>query len=344
MANPFSLSFGKCPINTVERIAQTNEILDAFTSDPINQQMFAITGVRGAGKTVLMSEISNILRNKEDWIVVDLNSSADLLFTLLAKLYSNSICASIIKAAKINLTFFGFGLEIDGTIPVTDAETAIIKILNHLKKHNKRLLITIDEVTNTESMRYFAGSFQIFIRQNLPVFLLITGLYENIDSLQNENNLTFLYRAPKIFLNPLNTQAMAEKYKSILNVSFEDAYTMATLTSGYPFAFQMLGFLTWENSGNYKEVLEEYEYNLNDCIYDKIWSELSEDDRSFLVEVVNSKNGDIKKVKKALETESAEFISQKKKLIRKGILIEEDRKRLFFALPLFDKYIIENFQ
>lgn len=344
MANPFSLSFGKCPINTVERIAQTNEILDAFTSDPINQQMFAITGVRGAGKTVLMSEISNILRNKEDWIVVDLNSSADLLFTLLAKLYSNSVCASIIKAAKINLTFFGFGLEIDGTIPVTDAETAIIKILNHLKKHNKRLLITIDEVANTESMRYFAGSFQIFIRQNLPVFLLITGLYENIDSLQNEDNLTFLYRAPKIFLNPLNTQAMAEKYKSILNVSFEDAYTMATLTSGYPFAFQMLGFLTWENSGNYKEVLEEYEYNLNDCIYDKIWSELSEDDRSFLVEVVNSKNGDIQKVKKALETESAEFISQKKKLIRKGILIEEDKKYLLFALPLFGKYTMENFQ
>lgn len=344
MANPFSLSFGKCPINTVGRIAQTNEILDAFTSDPINQQMFAITGVRGAGKTVLMSEISNILRNKEDWIVVDLNSSADLLFTLLAKLYSNSVCASIIKAAKINLTFFGFGLEIDGTIPVTDAETAIIKILNHLKKHNKRLLITIDEVANTESMRYFAGSFQIFIRQNLPVFLLITGLYENIDSLQNEDNLTFLYRAPKIFLNPLNTQAMAEKYKSILNVSFEDAYTMATLTSGYPFAFQMLGFLTWENSGNYKEVLEEYEYNLNDCIYDKIWSELSEDDRSFLVEVVNSKNGDIQKVKKALETESAEFISQKKKLIRKGILIEEDKKYLLFALPLFGKYTMENFQ
>lgn len=344
MANPFSLSFGKCPINTVERIAQTNEILDAFTSDPINQQMFAITGVRGAGKTVLMSEISNILRNKEDWIVVDLNSSADLLFTLLAKLYSNSVCASIIKAAKINLTFFGFGLEIDGTIPVTDAETAIIKILNHLKKHNKRLLITIDEVANTESMRYFAGSFQIFIRQNLPVFLLITGLYENIDSLQNEDNLTFLYRAPKIFLNPLNTQAMAEKYKSILNVSFEDAYTMATLTSGYPFAFQMLGFLTWENSGNYKEVLEEYEYNLNDCIYDKIWSELSEDDRSFLVEVVNSKNGDIQKIKKALETESAEFISQKKKLIRKGILIEEDKKYLLFALPLFGKYTMENFQ
>lgn len=344
MANPFSLSFGKCPINTVGRIAQTNEILDAFTSDPINQQMFAITGVRGVGKTVLMSEISNILRNKEDWIVVDLNSSADLLFTLLAKLYSNSVCASIIKAAKINLTFFGFGLEIDGTIPVTDAETAIIKILNHLKKHNKRLLITIDEVANTESMRYFAGSFQIFIRQNLPVFLLITGLYENIDSLQNEDNLTFLYRAPKIFLNPLNTQAMAEKYKSILNVSFEDAYTMATLTSGYPFAFQMLGFLTWENSGNYKEVLEEYEYNLNDCIYDKIWSELSEDDRSFLVEVVNSKNGDIQKVKKALETESAEFISQKKKLIRKGILIEEDKKYLLFALPLFGKYTMENFQ
>ncbi|MBR3317729.1 MAG: hypothetical protein IKG21_07965 [Atopobiaceae bacterium] len=35
-------------------------------------------------------------------------------------------------------------------------------------------------------MRVFAASFQVFLRQNLPVFLLMTGLYENINELQNE--------------------------------------------------------------------------------------------------------------------------------------------------------------
>lgn len=61
-----------------------------------------------------------------------------------------------------------------------------------MKKSGKRLLVTIDEVTNNDFMKVFAGSFQIFVRQDLPVFLLATGLYENIDELQNEKTLPFI--------------------------------------------------------------------------------------------------------------------------------------------------------
>ena len=73
MQNPFTLIFGKSPLEPVERPVQTNEIIDAFTADPINQQMFVITGVRGSGKTVLMTEISQRLHENTEWIVVELN-------------------------------------------------------------------------------------------------------------------------------------------------------------------------------------------------------------------------------------------------------------------------------
>ena len=181
MQNPFTLIFGKSPLEPVERPVQTNEIIDAFTADPINQQMFVITGVRGSGKTVLMTEISQRLHENTEWIVVELNPAMDLLQGLLAKLNSNQVGASSIKSAKIDLSFFGFGVSIEGTTPLTDAETAIITILEKIKKSGKRLLITIDEVVNNDFMKVFAGSFQIFVRQDLPVFLLATGLYENID-------------------------------------------------------------------------------------------------------------------------------------------------------------------
>lgn len=134
---------------------------------------------------------------------------------MLAKLNSTKFVQRIIKSAKIDLSFFGFGVAIEGVPPLTDTETAIITILEKLKKQDKRLLITIDEVTNNDYMKVFAGSFQIFVRQDLPVFLLATGLYENIDKLQNEKNLTFLFRAPKIQLKPLNQQAVMNKYKNI---------------------------------------------------------------------------------------------------------------------------------
>ena len=214
MQNPFTLTFGKSPLELVERPLQTMEIVDTFTAETVNQQMFIITGVRGSGKTVMMTEIARRLREREDWAVIELNPATDLLQGMLAKLNSNKVCAAIIKSAKIDLSFFGFGVAIEGVPPLTDTETAIITILEKLKKQDKRLLITIDEVTNNDYMKVFAGSFQIFVRQDLPVFLLATGLYENIDELQNEKNLTFLFRAPKIQLKPLNQQAVMNKYKT----------------------------------------------------------------------------------------------------------------------------------
>lgn len=251
MQNPFTLTFGKSPLELVERPLQTMEIVDTFTAETVNQQMFIITGVRGSGKTVIMTEIARRLREREDWVVIELNPATDLLQGMLAKLNSNKVCAAIIKSAKIDLSFFGFGVAIEGVPPLTDTETAIITILEKLKKQDKRLLITIDEVTNNDYMKVFAGSFQIFVRQDLPVFLLSTGLYENIDELQNEKNLTFLFRAPKIQLKPLNQQAVMNKYKNIFQIDQDVAKQMAELTRGYPFAFQVLGYLTWNHSGHY---------------------------------------------------------------------------------------------
>ena len=81
-------------------------------------------------------------------------------------------------------------------------------MLENIKKHNKRLLISVDEVTNCEFVKVFVSSFQIFLRQDYPIFLLMTGLFENIYDLQNDKALTFLYRAPKIMLEPLSFTAV----------------------------------------------------------------------------------------------------------------------------------------
>ena len=64
--------------------------------------------------------------------------------------------------------------------------------------------MTINEITNTKYMREFIFSFQIFVRQDLPLFLLMSGSHKGVYELQNVNTLTFLYRAPKIKLSPLN--------------------------------------------------------------------------------------------------------------------------------------------
>ena len=343
MQNPFTLTFGRSPLESVERPVQINEILEAFTADTVNQQMFIITGVRGSGKTVMMTQISNKLRADADWVVIELNPATDLLSSMLSKLNSNQVCTELIKSAKIDLSFFGFGVSIEGSVPITDAETAIIKILEKIKKSGRRLLVTIDEMTNSESMKVFAGAFQIFVRQELPVFLLGTGLYENIEELQNEKSLTFLYRAPKIQLRPLNNGAIINKYKTIFHISQESASQMAELTKGYPFAFQVLGYLTWNHDGDYHAVLDEYEQYLSEFVYDKIWSELSAKDRMVAKAIADEKSGKIKDIRERLGMETNEFNPYRKRLIKKGIVSGEMRGYVYFTLPLFAEYVIENY-
>ena len=199
-------------------------------------------------------------------------------------------------------------------------------------------------MSNTEYMKIFAGSFQIFVRLGLPVFLLGTGLYENIDELQNEKNLTFLYRAPKIQLKPLNTVAIANKYKSIFKLNEEQASEMANLTKGYPFAFQVLGYLTWNSNGDYKNVLDDYKQYLSDLVYDKVWSELSEKDRLVAKGISDSSSRKISDIREHLHMTSNEFNPYRQRLIKKGVIDGSHRGFVRFTLPLFEEYIHDNFE
>ena len=127
-----------------------------------------------------------------------------MLHAFAAKLSRVEKFSETFRNAKINLSLLGLGLEMEGVSPIADDETAVSRMLESIRKKGNRVLVTVDEVTNNENVRKFAAAFQIFIRAELPIFLLMTGLFENIDDLRNQKSLTFLYRAPRIQLEPLN--------------------------------------------------------------------------------------------------------------------------------------------
>ena len=343
MKNPYTMVFGKEPTQCISRIIQTEDVINTFCDDNTIQQMYMIAGIRGCGKTVFMTEISDKIREKSDWIVIELNPEKDLLTAFAAKLCSENVLAQLFKKAKINLSFFGIGLTVENVAPIVDIEVALTKMLTSIRKSKKRVLVTIDEVTSTKEMKEFAAAYQIFIRQNLPVFLLMTGLYENIRELQNQKSLTFLYRAPKIELKPLNIGMIASNYKTVLKISDDDAMDMAKLTKGYPFAFQVLGYCTWEKSGKYLEAIDKYKYYLDEYVYEKIWSEMSNGDKKILYGIAKSKDGKISDVREKLGIGTNEFNPYRKRLITKGVIDGNDRGYVRFTLPLFEKFVIENY-
>lgn len=341
--NPYSLTFGKEPKQAISRAAQMIDILENFREDMPSQQIYMISGVRGCGKTVFMTEVAKNLKEQENFIIVELNSSGDLLSDFAAALASEDYLARIFQQASINLSFFGIGLEVKGSVPITNVQVAISKMLESIKKHKKKVMVCIDEVTATEQMKIFASAFQIFIRQDLPLYLLMTGLYENINSLQNEKNLTFLYRAPKIELKPLNIRTIALNYKKTFKINEDVATKMAKLTKGYSFAFQVLGYFTWSHNGDYELALDEYRQYLEDYVYEKIWYELSGKDKQFLYGVASSRNGKASEIKEILGIANNEYTPYRDRLIKRGILNGNEHGTLMFSLPLFEDYVRSNY-
>ena len=339
MSNPFSLNFGQPPAQAIDRPVQKEQILSAFQAEDNGQMSFIITGVRGSGKTVLMTQIANRLKNDDDWIVVELNAETDLLKDLVSRLYSNPICYPWFQRAKLNLSLLGLGVEVSAGIPLADYGTAAARMIESIQKHDKRLLISVDEVTNSSQMRVFAAEYQIWLRQNLPVYLLMTGLFENIYQLQNEKSMTFLYRTPKIPLPPLNIGTIQSRYRGLFHLNQEDALEMAQLTKGYPYAFQVLGYFAWECGRDFRQAMEPYQQHLDEYVYEKIWAELSVRDREVVCAIAKS-DGSIKSVRSILGMRDNQFSPYRQRLLRKGIVEATAYGRLEFTLPLFPEYVI----
>ncbi|MBR6402214.1 MAG: ATP-binding protein [Eubacterium sp.] len=339
--NPYNIMFGKEPAQVISRLPQLTEVINSFQEDESN--IYMITGVRGSGKTVFMTEVSKEFDAEEDWITVELNSSANLLEDLLDSLVSDNYLAKIFQSASINLSLFGVGLEVSNSVPISSRQVALEKMLKSIKKQNKKVLICIDEVTVTEQLKIFAGAFQIFMRKDLPVYLMMTGLFENIDDMRNEKNLTFLYRAPRIEIRPLNLEVVANNYRNNLGVDVKDSNYLANLTKGYSYAFQLLGYFTWKNAGDYKEAIPIVKQYLEENVYEKIWMEISSTDKRLLYGISKSESSKAKEIKAIAELSDDAYSVYRGRLIKKRLVDGSEHGYLKFTLPLFNEFVIRKY-
>lgn len=338
--NPFTLTFGKLPNEYISRNDNIYDIVSCFDADNPVSQTFLIEGVRRSGKTVLMTAVSTELAESKKWIVVDLNQTQDLLKDLAMRLISACKKTPDIMKTGFNISFAGFGVGINDSSDFYDEISIIEEILDQLQKKEKRLLITIDEVSNNDNMRRFASQFQLFVRKDYPVFLIMTGLYDNIYAIQNDPSLTFLLRTPKIKTGPLGLNRIARQYSSIFEISGKEASDLAMITKGYAFAFQALGMLYYEhrNITDLGEIIIMLDDMLDDFVYKKIWADLSAKDRSIILSITedNMRVGDICKKN---DMPSNSFSVYRDHLIKRGILISPQHGYLSIALPRFREVV-----
>ncbi len=340
--NPFMISFSREPEEYIGRPDQVNKVVRTFTLKPVTDQLFMITGVRDCGKTVFMTSIANELDKKEDWLVIRSTPTGDILGHIASELHR------LVTLKKINIQL-EIPLPVAGHIELSSQQlyesnlSIIDSTLEYLNKHDKKLLITIDEVTNTPQMKEFASAFQILIGKKYPIYFLGTGLYNNIMALKNEPNMTFLYRAPRINLGPLNMAAIARKYQQVFDISPEESANMSKLTLGYSYAFQALGYAYWEHKPvtDMDAVLQEYDDMLDESSYSKMWSELSDVDRQICRAIAESDDSSVKSIREKAGINSNTFTVYRSRLKNVGLLNTREYGKVAFTLPRFANFIKE---
>ena len=335
MDNPFSLSFGKEPLKYISREQEREQIISDFSSAYPSSNIYMLTGVRGSGKTVLLSSVANELRKNSNWIVIDLNSERNMFSDLAAELNYRNEMIPILSGAKIDLSFMGIGVNVNTD---RDPITAIDKALSNLTEKGKRVLITIDEVLSDSRTREFAAQFQIYLRKGYQVFLLMTGLYDNISKLQDGKALTFLYRAPRIEVGPLSLREIARSYADTFTLDSKEAFSMAEATKGYAYAYQILGYLCCRHECTFRQIMDKYDTYLFERVYDKLWAEMSGNDRKACSAIAMGSTS-VEDIRKRVGMSSNTFSVYRSRLLKKGICHSPQYGHLAFTLPRFEEYV-----
>ncbi|MEY8441902.1 ATP-binding protein [Lactobacillaceae bacterium 24-114] len=355
--NPFNPSFGRVPRLFLDRKNTVNQ-LEQDLQDPDSPFLTTlIYGMRGSGKTTLLTDISHEMAKKKDWIVVDLTMNEQIIPTLVKSVYSQADGELKTMLTKLNGISLNAGiLEVsyqqDAHTIDSPYQILLTSMAELLRKKHLSLLITIDEIQSTPALREFAGIYQILLRNDYHIALLMAGLPNKVSELQNDELLTFLLRSQRIYLEPLSLLTIKESYQRAFSnngrtIDKQTLTKITKMTNGYAYAFQLLGYLLWR-TGAMKitdevvdRVLPDYQTQLYRNAYLKMYQELSPRDREFVNAMADSgkTNIEVSAIGKAMGRDKNYLSVYRRRLIDDQLITAPARGQVAFTLPYFAEFI-----
>lgn len=355
--NPFNPSFGRVPRLFLDRSKIVKQ-LEEDIQDPDSPFLTTLVyGMRGSGKTTLLTDISHNMMKHDDWLVVDLTMGKRFIPTLIESVYAqadNSLRTGI-DGIKLSTN----GLEIDYNHRETLStnlpyQVLLEKMAEMLKKRGLSLLITIDEISSTPELREFAGIYQLLLRNNYHIALLMAGLPNKVSELQNDELLTFLLRSQRIYLEPLSLLTIKQSYRRAFNrkgrtIDDDTLNQITKMTNGYAYAFQLLGFLLWRTketeitSAVVQKILPNYQAELYRNVYIKMYQELSNKDREFIKAMSESGKASVKvaEIAKKMHRDKNYISIYRRRLLDDQLITATKWGEVAFTLPFFADFIKE---
>lgn len=267
--NPFKPTAGKMPpilIGRESAIEEFTEGLDNGAGAP--GRIMLITGQRGYGKTVLLTEFRRIAAARQ-WETIAETASPGIVSRLVEALSPSgmhinqaSIAPSIGIGGLATASLGQLSLSPD-TAPLTLRNAIAQRLESRKIGKGKGILITIDETqaASQDDLIAIATAVQHVITaidetdtpdsEKKGVAIVFAGLPSIVNDLVNDKVTTFLRRALRCELDNVPIIDVKNAFlntisKSGKTLGNEDALAAAKETDGYPYMVQLVGYYMWQ--------------------------------------------------------------------------------------------------
>ncbi len=354
--NPFLPTFGTSPPVLAGRDDVVSRFSGSFERGPVHPDFtMLITGVRGAGKTVLLNEAEDAAL-RLGWRVISVSASVGDLcrqVTNAALEHLREVEGGKPSRRISSMQVMGVGVAwteqpvTNAGIPV-DIRSALTSLTEQLAGNGIGVLLTVDElqaVDLKEATDLAVAVQHIARRELLPLAFVGAALPEIDETLLADRGMTFFQRCARARLLPLGRDdASAAIHIPIVNAGGsidDDALELAVEASGgHPFTIQLLGYNTWEMAAPHHRITEKHaqagvleaEQVVLEQIIKPIWSGLSSMDRTFLEAMsLDDTDSDINQIAERIGRSPNYSQTYRRRLIDAGVIEAAGRGRVRFS-------------
>jgi hypothetical protein len=350
--NPFHPQFGKRPDKFIGRDEIIHDFVNSLEDRNNPMRTLMIMGIRGSGKTALLSGVKQAI-DKKRHVIVDVTAGTDLLRSILDQLQLSGNNKKVkITGGSVGAMGFSLGLEAANDEQSHGFRYYLTLLVNDFNKKGFGVVFLVDEVQGDDKeMREFVTSYQHLVRDEADVALLMAGLPHSINSVLNGKVLTFLRRAHRITLPNVNLLLVRNMYANTFEeggFEFDEdiLQTAADATLGFPYLIQLIGFWLWKTDAitlsrrDVENALVNSKAALFDNVYDIMLREISEKDREFLLEMqTDAEDTKFGELTKRMDITPGYASKYRQRLIQGGLIEPTVHGHIAYAPPYFGEFL-----
>ena len=261
--NPFTPGFGLTPMILAGRDVAIEEFTAALAGNVPEARAILISGARGSGKTVLLTEFRELALDA-GWTDLRMHTSST---SLTDELRSQAIArlreldpeaeTSHLTSARISALSASRDVvqryEGEGEV----LTTVLDRLAALTDEDGGGLLITLDglQSVDRDQLHALTQHVQDLIGSGHAVAFIAAGVRTGVDALLDHERTTFLRRAHRIEVGSVDVGTAAEAIRMTIadtakTITPEAAVLAGEISQGYPYLIQLIGSKAWQHSGD----------------------------------------------------------------------------------------------